>query len=79
MRYNNILYILWLYDDLFVVVCNILKIAEIDCCQIKKKLCVPSTKAYTCVLCLPLDSPYKTGNTLAIEAIFLYRGCGQVV
>jgi hypothetical protein len=36
MRYNNILYIFWLYDDLFVVY-NIIKIAELDCCQIKKK------------------------------------------
>ena len=30
----NILYFLWLYDDFFIILYNILKIAELDCCQI---------------------------------------------
>jgi hypothetical protein len=31
----NILYFLWLYNEFFIILCNILKnIAELDCCQI---------------------------------------------
>ena len=38
-----------------------LKIAELDCCQIiKLSIYVPSTHAYTHVLCLSLDLPYET-------------------
>ena len=30
----NILYILWLYNEFFIILYNILKNAELDCCQI---------------------------------------------
>jgi hypothetical protein len=57
----NILYFLWLYNEFFIILYNILKIAELDCCQIIiLSICVPSTHAYTHVLCLSLDLPYKT-------------------
>ena len=40
---------------------NILKIAELDFCQIIiLSIYVPSTHAYTHVLCLSLDLPYET-------------------
>jgi hypothetical protein len=42
----NILYFLWLYNDLFIILYNILKIAELDCCQIIiLSIYVPSTHA----------------------------------
>jgi hypothetical protein len=40
---------------------NILKIAELECCQIIiLSIYVPSTRAYTHVLRLSLDLPYET-------------------
>jgi hypothetical protein len=33
-RLYNILYFLWLYDEFFIILYNILKIAELDCCQV---------------------------------------------
>jgi hypothetical protein len=44
----NILYYLWLYNELFIILYNILKtIAESDCCQIIiLSIYVPSTHAY---------------------------------
>jgi hypothetical protein len=30
----NILYFLWLYNEFFIILYNILKIAELDCCKI---------------------------------------------
>ena len=43
---NNILYFLWLYDEFFIILFNILKIVELDCCQIIiLSICVPSTHA----------------------------------
>ena len=42
----NILYFLWLYDEIFIIRCNILKIAALDCCQIIiLSIYVPSTHA----------------------------------
>jgi hypothetical protein len=42
----NILYFLWLYDELFIILYNILKIADLDCCQIIiLSIYVPSTHA----------------------------------
>jgi hypothetical protein len=56
----NILYFLWLYNELFIILYNILKIAELDCCQIIiLSIYVPSTHAYTHVLRLSLDLPYE--------------------
>ena len=35
LRYSyNILCFLWLYNEFFIILYNILKIAELDCCQI---------------------------------------------
>ena len=43
------------------ILSNILKIAELDCCQIIiLSIYVPSTHAYTHVLRLSLDLPYET-------------------
>jgi hypothetical protein len=51
---------LWLYDEFFIILYNILKIAELDCCQIIiLSIYVPSTHAYTHVLRLSLDLPYE--------------------
>jgi hypothetical protein len=33
-RLYNILYVLWLYNEFFIILYNIKKIAELDCCQI---------------------------------------------
>jgi hypothetical protein len=33
-RLYNILYFLWLYSEFFIILYNILKIDELDCCQI---------------------------------------------
>ena len=42
----NILYFLWLHDEFFIILYNILKIAELDCCQIIiLSIYVPSTHA----------------------------------
>jgi hypothetical protein len=42
-----ILYFLWLYDEFFIILYNMLKIAELDCCQILiLSIYVPSTHAY---------------------------------
>ena len=48
-----------------------LKIAELDCCQIIiLSIYVPSTHACTHVLRLSLDLPYEKSNTTIIEAPF---------
>ena len=68
------------YNEFFIILYNILKIAELDCCQIIiLSIYVPSTHAYTHVLRLSLDLPYEKGNTTIIEAPFLGSGCGRVV
>jgi hypothetical protein len=60
-RLYNILYFLSLFNEFFIILYNILKIAELDCCQIIiLSLYVPSAHAYTHVLCLSLDLPYET-------------------
>ena len=52
---------MWLYNDFFIIIYNILKIAELECCQIIiLSIYVPSTHAYAYVLCLSLDIPYET-------------------
>jgi hypothetical protein len=33
-RLYNILYFLWLYNEFFIILYNILTIAELDCCQV---------------------------------------------
>jgi hypothetical protein len=44
----------------FIILCNILKIAELDCCQIIiLSIYVPSTHAYTHVIRLSLDLHYE--------------------
>ena len=49
------------YNEFFIILYNILKIAELDCCQIIiLSIYVPSTHAYTHVLRLSLDFPYET-------------------
>jgi hypothetical protein len=60
-RLYNILYFLWLHNEFFIILYNILRIAELDCCQIIiLSIYVPSTHAYTHVLRLSLYLPYET-------------------
>ena len=76
----NILYFLWLYDEFFIILYNLLKIAELDCCQIIiLSIYGPSTHAYAHILRLSLDLPTRKGNTTIIEAPFLGSGCSRVV
>jgi hypothetical protein len=50
---------IYMYNEFFIILYNILKIAELDCCQIIiLSVYVPSTHAYTHVLRLALDLPY---------------------
>ena len=57
----NPLYFLSLYNDFFIILYNILKTTELDCCQyIILSIYVPYIRASTHVLCLPLDFPYET-------------------
>jgi hypothetical protein len=57
----NILYFMWLHSEFFIILYNILKIAELDCCQIIiLSVYEPSTHAYTHVLCLSLELPNET-------------------
>ena len=54
-----------------MILCNILNFAELDYSQIKiLRLYVPSSHAYTRVLCLSLDLPSRQGSTTIIEAPF---------
>jgi hypothetical protein len=51
---------MWLYNEFFIILYYILKITELDCCQIIIfSIYVPSTHAYTHVLRLSLDLPYE--------------------
>ena len=77
----NVHYFLLLYDEFFIILYNILKIAELDRCQIIiLSIYVPSTQAYTHVLRLSLDICLtRQGNTTTIEAPFLGSGCSRVV
>ena len=54
-RLYNILYFLWLYNEFFIILYNILKIAELDCCQIiiLKYICTIYTRLYTCLTSIP--------------------------
>ena len=47
----NILYFLWLYNEFFIILYNILKIAELDCCQII--ICTTYTRLYTSLTSIP--------------------------
>jgi hypothetical protein len=51
---------MWLYNEFFIILLNILKIDELDCCQIiLLSIYVPSTHAYTHILRLSLDLLYE--------------------
>jgi hypothetical protein len=55
-----IIYFISCNNEFFIILYNILKIAELDCCQIiVLSIYVPSTHAYTHVLRLSLDLPYE--------------------
>ena len=59
--FYNPLYFLSLYNDFFIILYNIFKIADLECCQIIiLSIYVPYIRASTHVLCLPLDFPYET-------------------
>jgi hypothetical protein len=73
-RLYNILYFLWLYSEFLIILYNILHIAELDCCQIIiLSIYVPSTHAYTHVLCLSLDLPYWDKVTLRLLKLFFIK------
>jgi hypothetical protein len=51
---------MWLYNEFFFFLHNILIIAELDCCQIIiLNIYVPSTHVYANVLRQSLDLPYE--------------------
>ena len=76
----NIHYFLWLYNDFFIILCNILKIPDLDCCQIiKLSIYVPSTRARHISYVYLLIFLSRQGNTSIIEAPFVWSGCGRVV
>ena len=59
-RLYTIFYFLWLYSEFFIILYNILKIAELDCCQIIiLSIYVSSTHAYAHGLRLSLDLLYE--------------------
>ena len=69
-RLYNILYFLWLYYEFFIIIYNILKIAELDCCQIIiLSIYVPSTHAYTHVLSI---SRFALRNKVTIRLLKLF-------
>jgi hypothetical protein len=71
---------LWLYNDFFIILCNILKIPDLDCCQIiKLSIYVPSTRARHISYVYLLIFLSRQGNTSIIEAPFVWSGCGRVV
>jgi hypothetical protein len=49
-----------------------IEIAELDCCQINIYIYVPSTWAYTHVLCLSLDLSYNTRQQSTLQLLKLY-------
>ena len=54
LRYlYTILYFLWLYNEFFIILNNILKIAELDCCQIIILSIYPAMTAFTDQYSLP--------------------------
>jgi hypothetical protein len=70
-RLYNILYFLWLYNEFFIILYNILKIAELDCCQIIiLSIYVPSTHLSN--LCSSLDGIWThTIDTLQNHSLSL--------
>jgi hypothetical protein len=69
-----------MYNEFFIILYNIIQIAELDCCQIIiLSIYGPSTHAYAHILRLSLDLPTRKGNTTIIEAPFLGSGCSRVV
>jgi hypothetical protein len=74
----NILFFLWLYNEFFIILCNILKIAELDCCQIIILIIyVPST--HSCLMSISRFSLQDKVTLRQLKLYFLYSGCGQVV
>ena len=71
-RWYNILYFLWLYNEFFTILYNILKIAELDCCQIIiLSIYVPSTHAYTHLLSISRLS-LRDKVTLRLLKLYFY-------
>jgi hypothetical protein len=83
-RLYNILYLLWLYNEFLIILYNILKIAELDCCQIIiLSIYVPSAHAYTHVLrrskwqpyniSVPLDLKVTKDTRLILNIIYVWK------
>ena len=71
-RLYNILYFLWLYSEFFIILSNILKIAELDCCQIIiLSIYVPSTHAKTHVW--KLNQTVLELDFIAVKFLFFPR------
>jgi hypothetical protein len=80
-RLYNILYFLWLYNEFFIILYNILIIAELDCCQIIiLSIYVPSTRAEPHVLCLSLYYSFeKRKHFDYLSSIFIERMWSSVL
>ena len=75
----NILYFLWLYDEFFIILYNILKIAELDCCQI----IILSTDIWTIYTrldtCLMSISRFSLRDKVALRLLKLHSYGADVV
>ena len=67
----NILYFLWLYNEFFIILCNILKIAELDCCQYHniKYICTIYTRLDTCLM---FTSRFSLRDKVTLRLLKLY-------
>jgi hypothetical protein len=68
----NILYFLWLYDEFFIILYNILKIAELDCCQIiilSTDKCIIYTRLDTCLMSI---STFSLRDKVALRLLKLH-------
>ena len=73
----NILYFVWLYNEFFIILYNILNIAELDCCQIIiLSIFVPSTRLDTCILSI---SRFTLRDKVILRLLKLYFNIADVV
>jgi hypothetical protein len=77
-RLYNILYFLWLYNEFLIILYNILKIAELDCCQIII-LSTNYTRLYTCLTAIPRFALREKVTLRLLKLLLIGSGCGRVV
>ena len=80
-RLYNILYFLWLYNEFFIILYNILTIAELDLLSNYniKYICTIYTRIYTCLACIPRFALREKVTLRLLKLLFLGSGCSRVV